>query len=162
MSSVTSTASLATATPACSNLYDTPVDDAVCAMSNTGNYTELMFSCCKGADVVSYYSGCGLYCLATDQTVKDLSDCLYGQGAAWEDVFCRGNESATATGTAAEIPASASASVLSSVQATSTSKPQDNTKNDKNDKNAAATAQPRVLSILSLVVASLVISATLV
>ncbi|KAF7538224.1 hypothetical protein G7054_g3065 [Neopestalotiopsis clavispora] len=114
MSSVTSTAAHASATAACSNLYDTPVDDAVCAMPNTGNYTTLMFSCCKEADVVSYYNGCGLYCLASGQDVQSLSNCLYGAGAAWEDVFCRGNETATATGTATGVPASASASILSS------------------------------------------------
>lgn len=155
MSTATSTVLHASSTPACSNLYDTPVDDAVCAMPNTGNYTKLMFSCCKEADVINYYNGCGLYCLATDQTVKELSDCLYGEGAAWEDVFCRGNESATATGTATGLSASASASVLSSSEATSTSKPKDDVK------NAATTAQPRVASIAALLVASLVMSATL-
>ncbi|KAH6652746.1 hypothetical protein BKA67DRAFT_659422 [Truncatella angustata] len=160
MSTVTSTAAHASATAACPNLYDTPVHDAVCAMPNTGNYTEVMFSCCKEADVVSYYNGCGLYCLASGQNVGDLSDCLYKEGAAWEDVFCRGNESATATGTATEVPASASASILSSSRATSTSKPQDGTaKNGTDSKSAAATAQPKATSFVSLLAASLLMSA---
>ncbi|KAK6216267.1 hypothetical protein LQW54_003657 [Pestalotiopsis sp. IQ-011] len=64
LTTTTGTAAQATSTAACSNLYDTPVDDAVCGMPDTGNYTTLMFSCCGAADVVSYYGGCGLYCLA--------------------------------------------------------------------------------------------------
>ncbi|KAF3023728.1 hypothetical protein E8E14_014121 [Neopestalotiopsis sp. 37M] len=159
MSSVTSTAAHASATAACSNLYDTPVDDAVCAMPNTGNYTTLMFSCCKEADVVSYYNGCGLYCLASGQDVQSLSDCLYDAGAAWEDVFCRGNETATATGTATGVPASASASILSSSQATSTTKPKDGTSTNGTDsESAAAVVQSRGFSIASALVASLLMS----
>ncbi|KAL6855618.1 hypothetical protein ACO1O0_006770 [Amphichorda felina] len=57
-----------------------------------------MVSCCKDADINSYYDDCGLYCLAQGQKVKDLSRCLYDEGAKWEDVFCRGEEDATATG----------------------------------------------------------------
>ncbi|ETS87289.1 hypothetical protein PFICI_01117 [Pestalotiopsis fici W106-1] len=162
MSTVTSTSAHASATGACSNLYDTPVDDAVCAMPNSGNYTALMFSCCKEADVVSYYDGCGLYCLASGQDVQSLSDCLYDEGAAWEDVFCRGNETATATGaaTAGVLPASASASILSSGQATSTATPEDGTSTNGTDskKSAAAVVQPRGRSSATALVASLLMS----
>ncbi|KAK1636291.1 hypothetical protein BDP81DRAFT_394903 [Colletotrichum phormii] len=61
--------------------------------------------------------GCGLYCLALDQSVKDLQDCLFEQGAGYTDVFCRDNgnvnASATATGNV-DPPASAKASVVAS------------------------------------------------
>lgn len=163
LTTTTGTAAQATSTAACSNLYDTPVDDAVCGMPDTGNYTTLMFSCCGAADVVSYYGGCGLYCLAVGQSVADLSDCLYEQGAAWEDVFCRGDVNATATATAADLPASASASVLSSARATSTASSQSGRNGtSSDDKDSAAPAiMSRSVSVVSLLVASLAMSAAL-
>ncbi|KAJ2993857.1 hypothetical protein NUW58_g1722 [Xylaria curta] len=118
----TLTTSTSPTASACANLYDTPVNDAVCAMPLANNHTEIMSACCKKADVVSYYNGCGLYCLAVDQTVMELTDCLYSQGAAWEAVFCKGNVTATATATSGGIPASASASVVVSAGATTTKK----------------------------------------
>ncbi|KAK1978295.1 hypothetical protein LZ30DRAFT_567350, partial [Colletotrichum cereale] len=105
-------------TPVCtSNLYDTPSQDRVCAMPLAGNHTAIMSACCRDADVVSYYAGCGLYCLALGQSVRDLQDCLFDQGAGYTAVFCRDNgdvnASATATGNVAP-PASAQASVVAS------------------------------------------------
>ena len=112
MSSVIS--SIRPTSTVCANLYDTPNHDAVCAMPYSANHTKLMSTCCKEADVISYYDNCGLYCLAIDQSVADLTKCLYDNGAAWEDVFCRGNKTATATATGIvnENLASASASVI--------------------------------------------------
>ncbi|KAL2209375.1 hypothetical protein CC79DRAFT_675943 [Sarocladium strictum] len=88
------------------SLYDTPVRDLVCAMPYTDTNIALMASCCKKADVISYYDDCGLYCLAESQKVKDLSNCLYKAGADWEDVFCRGDEQASATGNGQPLPSS--------------------------------------------------------
>lgn len=86
-----------------------------------GNHTDIMSTCCKTADVVSYYDDCGLYCLADGQTVGDLTSCLYQNGAAWQDVFCRGNTTATATAPNAAVPTSAGASVVAgSTDATAT------------------------------------------
>lgn len=82
----------------CGNLYDTPVRDAVCAMPYNESHIDYMSSCCRDADIVSYYDDCGLYCLAQGQSVEALSQCLYDEGAKWEDVFCRGDVEATATG----------------------------------------------------------------
>ncbi|KAI1485563.1 hypothetical protein F5X96DRAFT_659446 [Biscogniauxia mediterranea] len=116
----TTTAASASATATgCGNLYDIPAHDASCAMAYGGNHTDIMAQCCGSADVVSYYDGCGLYCLAVDQTVGDLTDCLYARGAAYQDVFCYGNTTATATATDATLPASASASVVSTAGSSS-------------------------------------------
>ncbi|GKT64907.1 hypothetical protein ColTof4_07304 [Colletotrichum tofieldiae] len=120
LSATTGTAASATpsSTSVCtSNLYDTPIQDRVCAMPYGGNHTDIMSNCCKDADVVAYYDNCGLYCLALDQSIKDLQDCLFEQGAGYTDVFCRDNgnvnASATATGNA-QPPSSAQASVVAS------------------------------------------------
>lgn len=96
----TSSSAAATATSAnCgATLYDIPVQDASCAMPYGGNHTDILSKCCGSADVVSYSDNCGLYCLAEDQSVADLTTCLYDNGASYQDVFCRGNSTATATG----------------------------------------------------------------
>ncbi|UNI18056.1 hypothetical protein JDV02_004352 [Purpureocillium takamizusanense] len=116
-SSGSSSSSLAQATPSpgpsCHNLFDPPTADAACAMPFSDNNVNLMRSCCKGAQVVSYYNKCGLYCLAQGQSVGDLTSCLYKANAPWNSVFCRGNTTATATETGAgSIAATASASVV--------------------------------------------------
>ncbi|KAI1630623.1 hypothetical protein F4809DRAFT_636062 [Biscogniauxia mediterranea] len=118
--STTAASASATAT-GCGNLYDIPAHDASCAMAYGGNHTDIMAQCCGAADVVSYYDGCGLYCLAVGQTVGDLTDCLYARGAAYQDVFCYGNTTATATASDATLPASASASVVSTAGSSSSS-----------------------------------------
>ncbi|KAL2882850.1 hypothetical protein SGCOL_001540 [Colletotrichum sp. CLE4] len=118
VSTGTASAPSATSSTVCTaSLYDTPEHDRVCAMPYGGNHTDIMSACCNDADVVSYYANCGLYCLALDQSVKDLQDCLFEQGAGYTDVFCRDNgnvnASATATGNV-DPPASAQASVVAS------------------------------------------------
>lgn len=87
-------------TTCAANLYDTPVRDIACAMPYSDDNIDRLKKCCKGADVVSYYDDCGLYCLALEQSAEDLTDCLYDEGAKYQDVFCRdgGDASATATG----------------------------------------------------------------
>ncbi|KAI1084885.1 hypothetical protein F5B20DRAFT_576203 [Whalleya microplaca] len=144
----------------CTNLYDTPVHDAVCAMPFGGNHTDIMSACCKDADVVSYYNNCGLYCLAIDQSVADLTKCLYGKGAAWGDVFCRGNETATATATGkGDIPASASASVVATAGATTTGKNGDS--QPTSSKGAASSSKPQTTtSLLGFAIGALLFSAT--
>lgn len=131
----------------CGNLYDTPVRDAVCAMSYNQDSKAYMASCCNDADIISYYDDCGLYCLAKGQKVKELSRCLYDEGAKWEDVFCRGEEDATATGAGKPL-ASSDARVVDGDElkkAKDSDKKDDkdddkdddndNDKNDKNDKD---------------------------
>lgn len=82
-------------------MYEIPVKDASCAVPIAGNYNDQIKKCCgDDAPIISYNNDCASYCLAVDQTVKDLTECLYDGGVKWKDVFCAGNETATATGEA--------------------------------------------------------------
>ncbi|PYH94633.1 hypothetical protein BO71DRAFT_295328, partial [Aspergillus ellipticus CBS 707.79] len=95
----TSTASAASTTSTChASLYDIPIKDAACAMPIAyTNSSAIMKGCCGSAEVVSY-SSCDYYCLAEDQTVHVLGECLdkiVGGGNFW----CNANANATATGT---------------------------------------------------------------
>ncbi|KAI0145442.1 hypothetical protein GGR57DRAFT_298450 [Xylariaceae sp. FL1272] len=110
--SSTTTASTSSSTPACQNLYEIPIVEAACAVPYGGNHTDAMSACCKSADVVSYGNNCGLFCIAEDQTIKELEDCLFDEGVAYQSVFCNANLTATATNTDPSVPASASASVI--------------------------------------------------
>ncbi|PYH99812.1 hypothetical protein BO71DRAFT_342164 [Aspergillus ellipticus CBS 707.79] len=93
----TTTATTTGSTPTCtSSRYVLPVQDAACALPNSGNYSSVMSTCCKPASVTKYDNDCGLYCLAEKQSVKDLLDCLQTNGAETE-AFCSGNLTATAT-----------------------------------------------------------------
>ncbi|KAF3805910.1 hypothetical protein GCG54_00013584 [Colletotrichum gloeosporioides] len=116
VATATSSGAAATSTAICSsNLYDTPIQDSNCAMPYGGNHTDIMKACCKDADVVSYYDNCGIYCLAIDQTVAELTKCLFDNGAPDTGVFCRGNVSSSATATGnSNPPASAGASIVAS------------------------------------------------
>ncbi|RYP10066.1 hypothetical protein DL765_008220 [Monosporascus sp. GIB2] len=116
---VTTTTTGGTTTPTggcAASLYDIPTRDFACAVPfSVGgkDYTDIMVRCCGDADVVAYRGDCGLYCLAVDQSVTELTECLHDAGAAWGDVFCNGNGTATATAPGeAEVPATASASVV--------------------------------------------------
>lgn len=110
----TSSGAAATATANCGAiLYDIPVQDASCAIPYGGNHTAVMSKCCQSADVVSYADNCGLYCLAEDQTVDDLTSCLFDNGASYSEVFCRGTGNATASETASDTLASGASVVAS-------------------------------------------------
>lgn len=165
MSSATATATATSSSSSaqCSNLYNTPVNDAACAMPYGGNHTDIMSACCKTAKVVSYYSNCGLYCLAKGQSVSDLSDCLYAKGADWGDVFCRGNSSATATATGeGKIAASASASVVTGSSSSSKTKSSESDSSATSSEGAAPGIKPRSgVSTLGLTIGALVFSATI-
>ncbi|KAG9250222.1 uncharacterized protein F5Z01DRAFT_678020 [Emericellopsis atlantica] len=106
----------------CHNVYEIPVQDSACAMAYSDDAVDYFESCCKSADVYSYGDDCGLYCVASGQTVEELTACLIDEGAQHGQVFCSGNTTATATGDG-EPYASATATVISDSS--------DN--NDKND-----------------------------
>ncbi|KAL1999400.1 hypothetical protein VTN02DRAFT_4576 [Thermoascus thermophilus] len=93
----TTTAALPTATNCGAKLYEIPTTDAACAVPAIGNYSEVMHQCCKVASVENYNNGCGLYCLAQEQSVGDLSSCLTSNGIKYGDAFCNHNQTATAT-----------------------------------------------------------------
>ncbi|PYH43012.1 uncharacterized protein BP01DRAFT_358989 [Aspergillus saccharolyticus JOP 1030-1] len=92
----TATATSASSASCTGNLYVLPVQDAACALPNTGNFSSVMAQCCSPATVTKYDDDCGLYCLAQGQTVKSLLACLQDQGAVTE-AFCSGNLTASAT-----------------------------------------------------------------
>ncbi|KAK7403742.1 hypothetical protein QQX98_010481 [Neonectria punicea] len=142
--STTTTASAAATNGACgSTLYDTPVHDAVCALPFSSNNTKIMAACCGDANVVSYYDDCGLYCLAIDQTVAELTECLLKEGAGDANVFCRGNTTDTATATKdGKLAATASASVVVTAGSSSDDDDDDSdaTQTDDSDSDSTSTS----------------------
>lgn len=130
-----------------------------------------MSSCCKDADIVSYYDDCGLYCLASDQTAKELTRCLYDEGAKWEDVFCRGEDEATATGEGKPLASSDARVVDESEQkdAESDKDDNDNDNDDDDDDNkkdsdsaapGAAANMKGGVSVAGVVIGAMLLSAT--
>ncbi|PWY62151.1 hypothetical protein BO85DRAFT_447423 [Aspergillus piperis CBS 112811] len=110
----TSTGTAASASSTCINkLYDIPVKDAACAMPMRNNNSAIMSSCCGSASIVSYDS-CDYYCLAQDQTVGTLAECLIKASEAGE-VWCNTNANATATGS---VPTTGAGTVVSTATAT--------------------------------------------
>ncbi|KAF9883907.1 hypothetical protein FE257_002650 [Aspergillus nanangensis] len=98
--SVSTTSTTTTAAATCTgNRWVLPIQDAACGLPKTGNYTDVMDKCCSPAKVTKYDDDCGVYCLAQDQSVKDLLDCITSNAGptVHGDVFCSGNMSATAT-----------------------------------------------------------------
>ncbi|ROV97455.1 hypothetical protein VMCG_06929 [Cytospora schulzeri] len=144
--STTSVASAAVTTPtACTGslVYDIPVQDASCAIPIGGNHTDIMSQCCGSADVVSYDNNCGLYCLAIDQSVSDITSCLFDSGASYSDVFCRGTGNATASATASDTLATG-ASVVASGSGSSTSQTGDSSSSSSSTSSSTANAAPGV------------------
>jgi hypothetical protein len=119
----TSTSSAVSPTPtSCgAGVYEIPTTDAACAVPQQGNYSDIMKQCCGVATVQSYDNNCGLYCLAQDQSVGNLTSCLTTHGAKDSLVFCNQNQSATATATVSASSTSTSTSSSTSGKTTSTS-----------------------------------------
>ncbi|KAI0401111.1 hypothetical protein F4802DRAFT_442946 [Xylaria palmicola] len=113
-SSASSSSAASTSAAAACNLYEIPIAEPGCAVSFSDAHRDAMAACCGAAEVVSYFSDCGLYCAAAGQTIKDLQDCLFGgrPPVAYQDVFCNAPNNASATNTRPDIPATASASVV--------------------------------------------------
>jgi hypothetical protein len=137
--STTTTSILATPPSQCgATLYDIPTSDAACAMPFGGNHTEVMAKCCE--QVVSYQDDCGLYCLAQGQSVQELTDCLFNEGAAYQNVFCNAPTNATATATGNTEPTASGASIVASNGASTTddSDPDSDNNSDDGDGGSAA------------------------
>lgn len=177
MSTTVSSASASASAGSCgATLYDIPIKDAVCAMPYSKNHTSIMAACCNDADVVSYYNNCGLYCLALDQTIAELTKCLYKEGAADSAVFCSGNTTDTATATAdGKLAATASATVVVAGGSTESSKSDSTDKSSESDASSTSSssssstnsdsAAPGVrpqsgVSTLGLAIGALLFSAT--
>ncbi|OTB07265.1 hypothetical protein M426DRAFT_318287 [Hypoxylon sp. CI-4A] len=164
---VTSSAASASSTANCgAQLYNIPVQDPAVGIPTGGNHTDIMSQCCGDADVISYYDNCGLYCLAEGQSVNDVVDCLYSKGAAYQEVFYRGNISATATVTGTALPTSAGASVVatggSDSKSTGTASGSDSTASPTDAEGAAAAGlRPEFgsVSTMGLTIGALLFSA---
>lgn len=118
--------------------YDIPVkpEDLACAMPYGKENADIMAKCCGDSNIVSYFNDCGIYCLVPNgQTNDDLTSCLYKNGAKEGlDVFCNANGTVTATATGqADIPATASASVLVTNEASNDDDDDDDDSDDKDD-----------------------------
>lgn len=102
---MSSTTSASSSSPTCNgNIYVLPTQDSACALPNKDNATDIMSKCCSPASVTHYSDDCGIYCLAQEQSLGDLLDCLTDNGARNGDVFCNDQLNATAT---ADVTASA-------------------------------------------------------
>ncbi|KAK5633310.1 hypothetical protein RRF57_009024 [Xylaria bambusicola] len=165
--SASSSGSTPSATPssACGvNLYDIPISEPGCAVAFSSAHQDAMEACCKSADVISYYDNCGLYCVAADQTIKELQDCLFGEKVAYNEVFCNAQNNATATNTDPDIPATASASVVSGGDDNDNNNSDgDNSNNDGNGTKPSNTdsAAPRLAPGMSVSKTGLTIGALL-
>lgn len=179
--STTVDTTMATATSArpsptsCHNLYDTPARDAVCAMPYSEEHIGYLESCCKGAEIYSYHDDCGLYCAAEGQTVGDLTKCLFDEGAGWTDVFCRGQETASATGDGEPIASATASSVADSDDNDDDNNDENDDSNDSNndndddnsddssnddDDNAAGVLAPRGgVTVVGVVISAMLLSA---
>ncbi|CAI7650567.1 unnamed protein product [Penicillium glandicola] len=100
MATTTTTGAMATSS-GCGTAYqyEIPVKDASCGVPNTDKYKGLLSKCAKPAGVAIYNDNCAIYALAVDQSVQDLTDCLYDSGVTWKDVWCHGETNATTTAT---------------------------------------------------------------
>lgn len=156
-------AAVATSTACTGSLiYDIPVQDASCAVPFGGNHTDIMSQCCGSADVVSYDNNCGLYCLAIEQSVSDITSCLFDNGASYSDVFCRGTGNATASVTASDTLATG-ASIIASGSGSSANKTSDGTGSGSSTSRSNANAAPGVallsgFSVMGFAVTGLVFS----
>lgn len=141
-----STTTTASATSTCApKLYEIPTHDAACAMPNrNSSYADLMSSCCGTASVISY-SDCDYYCLAQNQTVGELAECLI-EGSRAGEVWCNTNASATATGTAT-VTTTASTSENGSRNASETGKSADPT-----ETSAGTVVSAKAVGVLALLV----------
>ncbi|KAL4991832.1 hypothetical protein BDW68DRAFT_173773 [Aspergillus falconensis] len=145
MSATTTTTTTAATSTCIPKLYEIPTHDAACAMPNSNSsYADLMSSCCGTASVIPY-SDCDYYCLAEDQTVGELAECLI-KGSRAGEVWCNTNASATATGTASAT-STASTSKNGSEAASGTSDVADPT-----GTSAGAVVSAKAVGILALLV----------
>ena len=116
----TTTAAAATSTCGPST-FVLPTKDAACGLPNSSDNSAAMDKCCKPASVKSYSGDCGLYCLAKDQSLRDLLSCLTDNGVNNGDVFCNDRLNATATTNRKEASKTDSESTSDSTSSTSSS-----------------------------------------
>ncbi|CAI6242076.1 unnamed protein product [Periconia digitata] len=102
--SIASASPSASANAACAtqNFSEFPTADSGCAVGSRqgipSSYKDTLQKCCKSAPVESWADDCAAYCLAVDQTVADLVKCFQDDKVNPSEIFCSGNNTATATG----------------------------------------------------------------
>jgi hypothetical protein len=116
----TTTSAMSTSTSTCgATVYQLRVTDAACGAKLSGNMSTVFDTCCKGDNPVKY-NDCGIYCLAQQQTVKELSDCIMSKANNYRDVSCEGKQNATATAAATATKSTSTSTSTSSGTGTST------------------------------------------
>lgn len=103
------------------NVYVLPnITDAACGAPISGNITDAFDTCCKGNSPVKYDNDCGIYCLAQDQTVDELTKCLEKESGTYS-IFCnkRGNATATAAATTTKATSTGTATGTSAASTSS-------------------------------------------
>ncbi|KAI1809394.1 hypothetical protein GGS20DRAFT_572127 [Poronia punctata] len=121
--SVTPT-STSTSTNIC-NAWVLPVTEPGCGVPYSSENIEVLAECCGSAPVISYANDCGVFCIAQDQSIKELQECFATNGKDEDDggkeeeggikrneIYCNAGINATATDTDVQVPATASASVV--------------------------------------------------
>ncbi|KAF2637975.1 hypothetical protein P280DRAFT_471630 [Massarina eburnea CBS 473.64] len=125
-SSTAAAASASSSSCATQNFSDFPTKDIACAVGGTSgfnsSYRDTLKDCCKSAPVESWANNCGLYCLSVDQTIADLQKCWQEGGVKAGEIYCSGNNTATATGK----PSSSGSATGSGSQASNTAGGQSN------------------------------------
>jgi hypothetical protein len=117
----TTTSTMSTSTSTCgATVYQLPVTDAACGAKLSGNMSTVFDTCCKGDSPVKYDDDCGIYCLAQEQTVQELSDCIMSKANNYRDVFCEGKQNATATAAATTTKSTSTSTSTSSGTSTRT------------------------------------------
>lgn len=160
MPSATTTSSSASTTCGSSAQYELPVKDAACGIPNSDKYKPYIEKCAQPAGVKAYNHDCALYAPAVDQSVQDLTDCLYKAGVKWEDVWCFGDVNSTATGTSyptATVTATGKDSKISDKE-TSTATSSSGEASSTTSSNDAVNISGGIFSVKMGVVFSLVLS----
>ncbi|GAQ47116.1 hypothetical protein AtubIFM54640_001111 [Aspergillus tubingensis] len=158
-STTTTSAAAASITCGGSGQYELPAKDAACGVPNIKNYQSLLDNCAKPAGSRSYYHDCALWSYAIDQSVQDLTDCLYKAGVAWEDVWCTGNTNATATVTSYPTATATGTSGTKSEGASKTGSSTSSTASETgSEKNAAYSCRSQVSTKLALGILGLVVT----
>lgn len=138
--------------------YDIPMKDATCGVPNRDDNRDLMEKCCKSAPVTAYNKDCALYCPAVGQSIQNLTDCLYDEKVDWEDVWCHGDTTATATAT--DIP---SATHKTNESSTKTQSSSSSTATDAETENktgaASAVSSKGISSKVGLAICVMVVPA---
>lgn len=151
MATTTTTGALASSTGCgTSAQYEIPIKDASCGVPNNDKYKGFLSKCAKPAGMTAYDNDCAIYAPAVDQSVHELTECLYKAGVAWKDVWCYGDTNATATATS--YPTSTETSTKSSSDKTSSGTSTESAATSTSTSSGADASLPQAHTSLKAVV----------